>query len=200
MRYAKWKAVEIDRCLKAGVLPTPGPPNAHLEPDLDPTSSVMPQPYTDTGGPSSSNDIYPPFESRPVPKPRHNLARDMPPGPSDYTDPTSGPSLPNPPLYPPYSAYPNISAEGGGGGYPNMSQGGGPGVGGGGYPDINTGGGSSVTVGGSSGGGVTLGPEEIAKAQKHCKYATSSLDYDDTAGAIDFLEKALHILKTGKKM
>lgn len=26
MKYAKWKAVEIDRCLKTGVTPTPGPP------------------------------------------------------------------------------------------------------------------------------------------------------------------------------
>ena len=26
MKYAKWKAVEIDRCLKNGIEPTPGPP------------------------------------------------------------------------------------------------------------------------------------------------------------------------------
>lgn len=26
MSYAKWKAVEIDRCLKNGIVPTPGPP------------------------------------------------------------------------------------------------------------------------------------------------------------------------------
>ena len=26
MSYAKWKAVEIDRCLKNGITPTPGPP------------------------------------------------------------------------------------------------------------------------------------------------------------------------------
>ena len=26
MKYAKWKAVEINRCFKNGITPTPGPP------------------------------------------------------------------------------------------------------------------------------------------------------------------------------
>jgi len=38
-----------------------------------------------------------------------------------------------------------------------------------------------------------------AKAQKYCKFAASSLDYDDSNTAIDYLQKALRILQTGKE-
>jgi vacuolar protein sorting-associated protein VTA1 len=38
----------------------------------------------------------------------------------------------------------------------------------------------------------------MAKAQKHCKYATSALNYDDVETAITNLEECLRILKTGK--
>lgn len=40
-------------------------------------------------------------------------------------------------------------------------------------------------------------PEEIMKAQKFCKYATSALNYDDVPTAIDYLQKCLNLLKTG---
>ena len=36
-------------------------------------------------------------------------------------------------------------------------------------------------------------------AQKYCKYAVSALDYDDRNTAIDYMNKALSILKTGKE-
>ena len=45
-----------------------------------------------------------------------------------------------------------------------------------------------------------LGPEEIAKAQKMCKFAVSALDYEDVTGAIEYLNKSLHLLKTGKEL
>lgn len=49
-----------------------------------------------------------------------------------------------------------------------------------------------------SGGGAQLSPEDISKAQKLCKYASSALEYEDTPGAIDYLTQALELLKTAK--
>ena len=47
--------------------------------------------------------------------------------------------------------------------------------------------------------GLKLTPEMTQKAQKFCKYAVSALDYDDRNTAIDYMNKALNILKTGKE-
>ena len=189
MRYAKWKAVEIDRCLKSGITPTPGspnsgpsnsgPPNSGLDDDLGGTGAggPMPQPYSDGGDP------YPPPQQsdRPVPKPRQNFAQDMPPGPSEFSyAPPGPPSVQDTSVYPPHPTYPDASAGGGTG-----------------YPDISGGGGVGVVGGGGSGG--VLGPEQVSRAQKLIKFATSALDYDDTAGAVDYLTHALHLLKTGKE-
>ena len=133
MKYAKWKAVEIDRCLKNGITPTPGPPGGNTDDE-----------GSEQGGgaiiggaigfniPSSDTDI-----EKPVPKPRHNVV--------PHVEPTAEPYQPPAP----------------------SSQ-------------------------------AALGPAEIAKAQKLCKFAGSALDYDDTVGAIEYLEEALKLLKTGK--
>lgn len=40
--------------------------------------------------------------------------------------------------------------------------------------------------------------EEILKAQKYCKFATSALNYEDINTAIEFLEKSLRLLQTGQ--
>ncbi|XP_044266213.1 vacuolar protein sorting-associated protein VTA1 homolog [Tribolium madens] len=48
-------------------------------------------------------------------------------------------------------------------------------------------------------GGVALGPDQIQKAQKYCKYATSALNYDDVKTAIENLTKALSLLQSGKE-
>ncbi|TRY64098.1 hypothetical protein TCAL_12595 [Tigriopus californicus] len=44
-----------------------------------------------------------------------------------------------------------------------------------------------------------LTPAQIIQTQKLCKYASSALDYEDTATAIDNLQKALKLLKTGQE-
>ena len=46
--------------------------------------------------------------------------------------------------------------------------------------------------------GVQLGPAEIAKAQKLCKFASSALEYEDVQGAIEYLSQATKLLQTGK--
>jgi len=49
-------------------------------------------------------------------------------------------------------------------------------------------------------GGAKLSLEQITKAQKFCKYAISSLDYEDIETAILNLNKALHLCRTGQEM
>lgn len=41
-------------------------------------------------------------------------------------------------------------------------------------------------------------PEQIAKAQKYCKYTASALTYDDVPTAILNLQKCLRLLQTGE--
>ena len=42
----------------------------------------------------------------------------------------------------------------------------------------------------------SLPPEVISKTQKLCKFASSALEYEDTAGAVDYLTQALELLKS----
>lgn len=43
-----------------------------------------------------------------------------------------------------------------------------------------------------------LSPEQIAKAQKYCKWASSALNYEDIKTAIGNLKNALELLQTGR--
>ena len=47
--------------------------------------------------------------------------------------------------------------------------------------------------------GFVPSTDNIARAQKLSKFAVSSLDYEDIPSAIDNLEKALRLLKTGSE-
>ncbi|CAL8108623.1 unnamed protein product [Orchesella dallaii] len=47
---------------------------------------------------------------------------------------------------------------------------------------------------------TSLSVEQIAKAQKYCKWAGSALNFDDVNNAIENLEKALTLLKTGEDL
>ena len=49
-------------------------------------------------------------------------------------------------------------------------------------------------------GAASLSIEQVTKIQKLCKYAISSLDYQDTPTAIENLTKALHMCHTGQEM
>lgn len=46
---------------------------------------------------------------------------------------------------------------------------------------------------------VALTSDQMAKAQKYCKYAGSALNFDDVKSAIDNLERALYLLTTGQE-
>lgn len=43
-----------------------------------------------------------------------------------------------------------------------------------------------------------LTPDQISKAQKYCKWASSALNYDDVKTAITNLRNALELLQTGR--
>ena len=47
--------------------------------------------------------------------------------------------------------------------------------------------------------GASLPPDQMAKAQKYCKFAGSALQYEDVPTAIMNLQKALSLLTTGKE-
>ncbi|XP_014481700.1 PREDICTED: vacuolar protein sorting-associated protein VTA1 homolog [Dinoponera quadriceps] len=49
-------------------------------------------------------------------------------------------------------------------------------------------------------GGANLSVEQIGKAQKFIKWASSALDYDDIPTSIMNLQKALHLLSTGEEL
>lgn len=46
---------------------------------------------------------------------------------------------------------------------------------------------------------AALNAEQIGKAQKYCKWASSALNYDDIKSAIENLQKALYLLQMGKE-
>jgi vacuolar protein sorting-associated protein VTA1 len=50
----------------------------------------------------------------------------------------------------------------------------------------------------SPGSGVALSAEQVTKAQKYCKWASSALNYDDIPTAILNLQKGLNLLQTGQ--
>ena len=47
--------------------------------------------------------------------------------------------------------------------------------------------------------GGAISPEQIAKAQKLCKYVQSALTYEDVPTAIENLHKCLRLLQTGQE-
>ena len=166
MKYAKWKAVEIDRCLKNGITPTPGPPGEQSLED-EATGPAPPvgfniQPPDPYPGPSYGGSSDPP----PGPPSSDTSYWDQPPQPSQETKPTPKPRQ----TAPPPQATPSYDQYGGGSMAP---------------PPATT--------------RVQLGPHEITSAQKLCRFASSALEYEDVQGAMEYLEKAMRLLKTGKE-
>lgn len=169
MKYAKWKAVEIDRCLKNDITPTPGPGDQGVY-------------YPPPPGPGDAASSYTPLDDKPVPKPRQNI-----PPPSYPPDPQNS----NPPSYDPANVgfrYDQTGGETGSSGFlPSVT-----------YPPRSVGGVASGGMAPSK--AAAIGPDEVLKVQKLCKFASSALDYEDSAGAMEYLENALHLLKTGTEL
>ena len=177
-KYAKWKAVDIDKCLKNGITPTPGPPGG------DDSNLGL------GSGPPSGMGSGPPPGGIWIGYPGGDLNQNLQPGGSDL----------NPSGYNPSSSGYNPSSSG----YNPSSSGYNPSSGG--YSQdhiqpipkprsIPPSEPQSVSSNTSSG----LTPEQLERVTKLCKFAISSLDYEDKDGAIENLTKALNLLKTGKE-
>ena len=165
MKYAKWKAVEIGRCLKSGIVPTPGPPGGDMgETEEDTVGPAPAIGFTVT--PPQPSDVRLPPGAQPVlphidPNPPMSDMR-VPPGAQPVLPPGPKP-VPRPRQNLPQEQYPEDPYH---------------------------------TPAAAS--GVQLGPAEIAKAQKLCKFASSALEYEDVQGAIEYLIEATKLLQTGK--
>lgn len=157
--------MDIDKCLKNNITPTPGPPGGGNSEFGDLGMGSGPSGGMGTGPPGGMGS-----------GPPGGMGTGPPPGGGTqigYPDPYGGSGL-NPssggynqdqsqPVPKPRSTVP-----------PND-------------PPISS----------SSSSGLT--PQQLERVTKLCRYAISSLDYEDKDGAIENLTKALNLLKTGKE-
>lgn len=169
-KYAKFKAAYIQKCLKAGQTPKPGPiDNSDLDGvgsnntnlDVGPASSANSQPST--GVSTNLGSVGSTISSTPQVSPYK-------------PSPTSPLVLPETPDQDSKnSSYVNVSDS------KNS-------------PNIST----IKTAKFSAINGTPLNIDDMVKAQKYCKYAASALQYEDITTAIANLEKTLRLLKTGE--
>lgn len=175
-KYAKWKAAYIHNCLKNGDTPQSGPPTSEDD-ELQDTASGGQQPGSSSDPGWNTNPAQPPQAYYPPTDP--SFFEPPPPAPSVLPDqPVPGNNsnfsfhLPDPPKEP--------EPKHPGGFVPyNPST-------------------SNVPSFEPSLSGCSLSPEQIAKAQKFCKYVSSALTYDDVPTAIENLQKCLRLLQTGQ--
>ncbi|XP_064627912.1 vacuolar protein sorting-associated protein VTA1 homolog [Lineus longissimus] len=176
-RYAKWKAWNINKCLKSGEQPIPGPVAGAEDEFGALTFGEQPGPSEAIGGgaaggygqPSEPN--YPP--QQPGYPPQLPVQPDNP-AVLNFPQPPSGSHAP--PSTP-------MDANGGNSGAPS-----GP---------INPPEASAWTQRPST-GGVQLTAQQSIQAQKYCKFAISALQYDDSKTAVKNLQNALQLLMTGE--
>lgn len=189
-KYAKFKAAYIQKCLKTGQTPKPGPiEGSDLEMGPQDNSSQPPGSQSDansstTHGQSSggldipevptdsSADKDTSFNTKPDPyimTPQSPPVKPaLPPNTRPivgYPDPSSSPAAPkySTPMVPSNTVKSTINATK--------------------FTATN---------------GAPLNAEDLIKTQKYCKFANSALQYDDIPTAVANLEKALKLLKTGQ--
>lgn len=187
VKYAKFKAAYIQKCLKTGQTPKPGPiedenvgdPSySQTEvPPNEPSSTIKP-PTGPTGAPDAPTVAKPdnpdPFILTPSAAPVY-----PPQAPAKPSVPSSTPSKPQA-SYSDQGELPGSASK----------------------PSSNASMTGSSTISATkftATNGATLTAEDILKGQKYCKFATSALQYDDIHTAVDNLEKALRLLKTGQR-
>lgn len=172
-KYAKWKAAYIHKCLKSGETPIPGPMGGDDEDELG--LGVQP-------GPSSTD-----YTSQSVPPPA-TYGGSMPGGYMPPQGPSGNLSLPTPNNnYPPAGAHAPPSTP------QDPVQFAGP-------SQHNAAAIAAATnwVPPANPAGIKLNAEQYQKAMKYCKFASSSLQYEDSESAITNLTKALKVLTTGQ--
>ncbi|XP_005095560.1 vacuolar protein sorting-associated protein VTA1 homolog [Aplysia californica] len=176
-KYAKWKAAYIHKCLKNGETPIAGP---MPEEGDDEAVGGAPAPglgFDHITGPSMPpNQMTISQDSSQFPAPGAHAPPSTPQDPTrgDYQQPAPSAYQPAPSRSPqpvPRSlpaAQPAATST-----YPEWT------------PPANP-------------AGVKLTAEQYQKGIKYCKYASSAMQYEDSATAIDNLTKALKLLTTGR--
>lgn len=176
-KYARWKAAYIHNCLKNGETPVPGPmqPENINEEDGESTNDVPSQPKVADAGSSFGFTSVTPATPQDL----------LPSVPTSFNNSLPDPNMAMraasqlPPV--PYTPDPNP-----GGFIPyDPSQ----------QPAPTP---SSTFYGDNTTSVAQLNPDQIAKAQKYCKWASSALNYDDIKTAINNLRNALELLQTGR--
>lgn len=166
-KYAKWKAAYIHNCLKVGEKPTPGSYGNK------PTDFIK---ITDEPNTPANDNFSAGFSMPSLPTPPTHDDSSTNSSQGGYNVPINSPINPavhfdpNPNYAPATSFVPQP-------------------------PTPNTP--SYQTQISSTSSGANLNPEQMQKAQKYCKWATSALNYDDVKTAVDNLQKALTLLQTG---
>ncbi|XP_064541683.1 vacuolar protein sorting-associated protein VTA1 homolog [Drosophila montana] len=173
-KYAKYKAAYIHNCLKNGETPIPGP-------FPDDESSELAGDNLPGGSNDGASNVTPTDDPAAESKSDNvePITPSSPPVPQ-VTPPTAEEVLQNPSKLP----SPPVDEEKPGGfepyvptAQPNAAI----------YTPI-------VPV-----AGVQITAEQMITAQKYCKYAGSSLNYDDVKSAVEYLQKALKLLSTGSE-
>lgn len=166
-KYAKWKAAYIHNCLKVGERPTPGSFGGK-QADFTPIENDQDdQPYIPYQPPSNGT-IQPTITPPPV-DPNFGFGGMNNPNTMGTYVPPVLPSVPT--ISQPTLPQPTLPQP--------MLQ-----------PVV-----TPTPI--SSSSSTQLSPEQMQKAQKYCKWATSALNYDDVNTAILNLQKALTLLQTG---
>lgn len=162
--------MDIDKCLKNGITPTPGPPGGDDSEFGMGLSGGMGSDVPGSGplggmgsGPPGGMGTGHPTGGVWIGYPGGDLNQNLPPGGGDLNPSSGGYNQGfSQPVPKPRSVIPPSE--------PSSS---------------------------SSKSGLT--PAQLERVTKLCKFAISSLDYEDKDGAIDNLTKALNLLKTGKE-
>ncbi|CAB3243943.1 unnamed protein product [Arctia plantaginis] len=168
-KYAKWKAAYIHNCLKNGETPVPGP----MQSEDGGENSEEPTSDSQHAPEPTQPQVFPTVTPSTPPDAPSSFSNSLP-------DPNAAMKAASqlPPV--PYTPDPNP-----GGFIPyDPSQ----------QPQVA----QPSTYYGDISSTAQLTPDQIAKAQKYCKWASSALNYDDIKTAIGNLKNALELLQTGR--
>ncbi|CAL1538526.1 unnamed protein product [Lymnaea stagnalis] len=170
-KYAKWKALYINKCLQNGETPMAGPLPEEGDEDLESPGigfENVTGPNVPPGHMTFSTDsgLYPAPGAYAPPSTPQDPPR------NDYQPPSAASIQPNPEKNPQPTPR-GLSAQGAVTGSdwtppPNPA-------------------------------GLKLSPEQFQKGIKYCKFASSAMQYEDANTAIENLTKALKLLTTGKE-
>ncbi|XP_059048415.1 vacuolar protein sorting-associated protein VTA1 homolog [Achroia grisella] len=168
-KYAKWKAAYIHNCLKNGETPVPGPMQSE---DGDQTNEGSADNSQDT---TTTPQVpgFLPVTPATLPIMPSNFNNSLPDPNTAMRAASQLPPVPYTPDPNPGGFVPYDPSE-----QPQPPQ-------------------PSALYGDNTSFVAQLTPDQIAKAQKYCKWASSALNYDDVKTAINNLRNALELLQTG---